>query len=576
MDASRDSEKTQRNAVRIQWGARIPMRDGVHLSATLYLPEPLVAARPAIFTLTPYIAQTYHDRGMYFAAQGYPFATIDVRGRGNSEGEFEPLVNEARDGFDIVEWLAHQPFCNGQVTMWGGSYSGFAQWATARELPPHLATIVPVAAPYAGVDFPGRSNIPGPYLMQWLTLVWGRTSQDRLFWNNHLYWNGKAREWLESGAPFRELDQQLGCASPIFQRWLDHPHRDAYWDSCNPQPHQYAQINLPVLTITGIYDGDQPGALMHYREHLKHATPEVRARHYLVIGPWDHAGTRTPIPEFCGMKAGPASLVDLAKLHCEWYAWTMQRGPKPEFLQKRVAYYVMVAEKWRYADELEGVTARSDPYYLASSSNPTDVFSSGAMQSATPGQGGPDHYSYDPRDTSLALLESSLNVDDLTDQTMLHARAGKHLIYHSAPFAADVQISGFFELRAWLAIDQPDTDFRASVYDVGIDGSATLMASDSIRARYRESAHTATLVATHAPLRYDFLHFTFVARQVRKGHRLRLVLGPINSIHSQKNYNSGGAVASESMRDARPVTVRLFHDADHPSALFVPIGPAGT
>ena len=134
-----------------QWGVKIPLRDAVHLNATLYKPAGLKELRPCLFTLTPYIGQSYHDRGMYFAAHGYPFLTVDVRGRGNSEGVFQPLIQEAQDGYDVVEWLAQQPYCNGKISMWGGSYAGYDQWATAKEFPPHLATIVPVASPAAVV-----------------------------------------------------------------------------------------------------------------------------------------------------------------------------------------------------------------------------------------------------------------------------------------------------------------------------------------------------------------------------------------------------------------------------------------
>src|SRR5438094_4323099 len=139
----------------LQWGVKIPMRDKVELNATLYLPKSASAAfsrTPVIFTLTPYISDNYHARGAYFGSHGYAFALVDVRGRGNSGGEFEPFANEPRDGYDVVEWLAKQPFCDGKVAMWGGSYAGFDQWATAKEFPPHLATIVPAAAAHPGLD----------------------------------------------------------------------------------------------------------------------------------------------------------------------------------------------------------------------------------------------------------------------------------------------------------------------------------------------------------------------------------------------------------------------------------------
>jgi predicted acyl esterase len=139
----------------LRWGGKIPMRDKVELNATLYLPKTTdgsLPRMPVIFTLTPYISDTYQARAAYLVSHGYAFALVDVRGRGNSSGGFEPFAQEPRDGQDAVEWLAQQPFCDGKVAMWGGSYAGFDQWATAKEFPPHLATIVPVAAAHLTYD----------------------------------------------------------------------------------------------------------------------------------------------------------------------------------------------------------------------------------------------------------------------------------------------------------------------------------------------------------------------------------------------------------------------------------------
>ncbi|HEY2676220.1 MAG TPA: CocE/NonD family hydrolase [Steroidobacteraceae bacterium] len=556
--------------VDFHWGVKIPLRDGVKLQATVYTPKNQVAPAPCIFTLTPYIAQSYHDRGVYFAAHGYPFLTVDVRGRGNSEGVFNPLIQEARDGYDVVEWLAQQAYCNGKVSMWGGSYAGYTQWAAASQFPPHLATIVPVASPYVGVDFPSRNNIFEPYDLQWLMMVSGHTSQENIF-GDELFWKSRYRQWFESGKPFKDFDALLGSPSPIFQEWVAHPYPDAFWDHFNPTSEQYSRLIIPILTITGSYDDDQPGALTHYREYMKNASPEAKARHYLVIGPWDHAGTRTPKAQFGGLTFGPASLVDLPKLHLEWYAWTMQAGPKPEFLKKPVSYYVMHADQWRYADSLEAVTAESEKLYLESGANATDVLHSGELR-VEPAIGKPDRYVYDPRDTSAAMLDAALEQESLTGQSSAYSRRGKQLIYHSAPFEKDTEVSGFFRLSTWIAIDQPDTDFSVRLSEIRPDGSSVALTGDSMRARYRQDLRLPNLISTKSPLLYEFKHFTFVSRQIVKGSRLRLIISPVDSIHSQKNYNSGGVVAGESMKDARPVTVTLYHDREHPSTLLVPIG----
>jgi len=560
-------------SVNFQWAVRIPLRDGVKLNATVYTPAKQKTPAPCIFTLTPYIAQSYHDRGMYFAAHGYPFLTVDVRGRGNSEGVFNPLIQEAKDGYDVVEWPATQPYCNGKVTMWGGSYAGYDQWATAKEFPPHLATIVPVASPYAGVDFPMSQSVFYTYDMQWLLFTAGHASQDRVF-GDDAFWNGKFLRWYASGTAYKDLDAVVGAPLPVFQEWVAHPHPDAYWDSYNPTAQQYSKLSIPILTITASHDDDQPGALAHYREYMKNASPEGRARHYLVIGPWDHAGTRTPNAKVGGLTFGPASLVDLPKLHLDWYHWTMQGGPKPEFLKNYVAYYVMFADKWRYADSLAAVTGQERALHLGSHVNATDVLNAGSL-AAEPQKGDPDHYVYDPRDVSTGQLEAGIDPSSLVDQQLVYARRGKQLIYHSTPFEQDTEVSGFFRLTAWIAIDQPDTAFEADLYEIRQDGSSIALGSQVLQARYRHSSRDPQLITTKAPLRYEFEHFPFVSQEIKKGSRLRLVVAPINSIHSEKNYNSGGVVAEETMKDARPVTVTLYHDHGHPSTLYVPLGAPG-
>jgi uncharacterized protein len=559
--------------VRLVWDVRIPLRDGVSLSALLYRPQTTEAA-PAIFVLTPYIAQRYHEEGMFFASHGYPFLAIDVRGRGNSAGEFYPLRNEGKDGYDVTEWVARQTFCNGKVAMWGGSYHGHDQWTTAAMRPPHLATIVPTAAPFMGVDFPMRNNIFFPYLIQWLTLVAGRTSQENLFWNRAPFWGRRFREALEAGLPFEALDGFLDHPSDVFQEWLTHPCQDAFWDEFNPTDEQYNRLRLPVLTITGSHDDDQPGALEHYRRHLRASSEAHEVSHFLVIGPWDHAGCRIPQRSFAGISIGEAGLIDLKELHLKWYAWTMRGGGRPEFLRKRVTYYVMGAEEWRYSDSLEEITSGFQALYLTATDNPTDIFRAGTLSRTVPSENSIATYIYDPRDTSLAALEADIDPENLTDQRMIYAGSGRQLIYHSEPVNREIDVCGSFRLSAWISLDQRDTDIRVHVYEVRLNGESIQLSSDLMRARHRESLRSAHFPTVGALSLYEFRRFTFVSRRLKKGSRLRLVISPGNSIHVQRNFNGGGDVSREGVNDARAVTVRLHQEGDHRSALYVPVGAA--
>ena len=558
--------------VSFRLGIKVPMRDGVNLDATVYRLDAPSEAAPCVFVLLPYISQVYYSVATYFASHGFTFVAVDSRGRGNSEGVFRPFIQEANDGYDVVEWLASQPYCNGKVGMWGGSYMGYVQWATAKERPPHLATIVPVASTYPGVDFPRIHNIYVTHGIRWLTLLNGRTEQEQLVGDND-YWRGRFADSFVSGRPFKDLDSIVGNPSATFQEWLSHPDQDAYWDAYTPTVAQYTELSIPILTITGAYDGDQSGALTYYRDFMKHARAPEQSSHFVVIGPWDHDGTRRPKHTVAGLELGSHALLDVKRLHLEWYAWTMQGGARPEFLQRPVAYYVMGADKWRYAQTLEGITSRTVPYYVDSpGGNPSDVFASGTLRTVRARARTPDSIMYDPHDLSAALVEQSVFPDDILDQRMTFARQGRELVYHTAPFPEDTEISGFFRFSAWLSIDRPDTDLAVTVYEIKPDGSSIALTGDLMRARYRESWRTARLINSRQPLLYDMKSFTFTSRRVGRGSRLRVVVSPINSIFLEKNYNSGGDVSSESMQDARIVTIRLYHDARHPTALFVPLG----
>jgi putative CocE/NonD family hydrolase len=425
-----------------------------------------------------------------------------------------------------------------------------------------------------GLDFPMRNNIFYPYVVQWLVLTAGRASQARLF-ADRPFWTSTYREWYHSGRSFRELDRMSGISLPQLQEWLDHPEPDDFWDQYNPSTEQYAQIQMPVLTITGYYDSDQPGALAHYAEHHR-ASSAAAARHYLVIGPWDHAGTAAPRAEVGGIAVGSAGLIDIARIHLEWYQWILRDGPKPKFLRNFVCYYVMEADEWRHADSLDAVTAEHKKYFLDSNGHAGDVFSGGSLRE-THGQGPPDSYRYDPAVDwrIVADVEASADPCSLTDQSLVNALCGKQFVYHTEPFERDIEISGFFRLVVWLSIDRPDTDFYVSIYEIALDGGSVQLSTDVMRARYRDGLRTAKLVLTLQPLRYEFARFSFISRQVRRGRRLRLVIAPVGRLIQagfiQRNHNAGGAVADETVADSRPVTVKLFHDEAHPSVLRVPI-----
>ncbi len=564
----------QDREIEIQWGVKIPLRDGVRLNATIYRPRGITAPGPVVFTLTPYIGDTYHKFAMEMARDGYTFAAVDVRGRGNSEGAFEPFVNEARDGHDVVEWFAAQPWSTGKIGMWGGSYGGFDQWATIKELPPHLTTIIPVAPAYLGIDFPMVGNIFSTYLPQWLTFTSGKTAQAQIFADMG-QWAGYAKILRREGLPFQALDSIAGNQSTVFQKWLANPTPGPYWDATSPTPAQYARMTQPILTITGHYDGDQLGTLTHYRAFLQHATPEARQNIYLVIGPWDHGGTRVPAAEVNGVRFGPASLLSIHQLHKAWYDWTLRGvGSRPEFLKKRVAYYVAGSngDVWRYADSLEAVATDTKKFYLNSTGGrATDLFGGGRLDPTAPDRSDPDVYTYNPLDPPATGDVTHPSALSFVDQGRVLNTGGNGVIYHTEPFWEETEIAGNVALTIWLALDVPDTDLAATLFEILPDGRSIELASAQLRARYRESLRQEKLVPPGVPLPYQLTNFNWFARRIAKGSRLRLFFRSPNGTERQQNFNSGGVVAKETRRDARTARITVFHDRAHQSALVVPI-----
>jgi uncharacterized protein len=566
----------------IRWGVKIPMRDKVELNATLYLPKTPDGSSPktpVIFTLTPYISDSYHARGAYFASHGYVFALVDVRGRGNSGGEFEPFVNDPRDGHDSVEWFAKQPYCDGKVGMWGGSYAGFDQWATAKEFSPHLATIVPAAAAHPGLDYPSPQNVGITYDVQWYTLTSGHTGQQNLF-ADQKFWRTKFLDAYKKHIPFKSLDSFVGNPSVNFQRVVKHPAVDAYYDAMVPTREQLQKITTPVLTITAQYDGDELGALSYYRDHLANNSSEVRAKHFLVMGPWDHAGTRTPTDEVGGVKFGPAAVIDLNDLHRQWYDWTMKNGPRPEFLKNQVAYYLLAAGnsgangEWKYADNFEALVANPKTFYLDSKNGDANgVFRSGSLAEKQPTDGS-DAFVYDPLDTTRGETVDGLDPKEKTagiDQTYALSIGKDGLVYHTEPLPNETPLVGCPAMTLWVSIDTPDVDLSAHLYEIQPDGTSIVLWSDTRRLRYRDSLREAKLVKPGEIVRCDFNPGLFVARRLMKGSRLRLVVSSPNSTQWQKNYCSGGVVTEETAKDARTCHMQVYHDATHSSTIQLPL-----
>jgi uncharacterized protein len=550
---------------RIEWGQKLTLRDGVQVQATVYIPtKPEGTANgklPAVLNITVYGADGRSDICSYFAANNFVCVAVDSRGRGNSGGSFVPWATDSQDGYDIVEAVAKLPSVDGRVVMWGGSYSGFNQWAAARLRPPSLKAIAPVAAVFPSYDYPYGANVPFYYDMTWLSYTSGRTDNARLFGHTD-YWASVQHRHHTDMAAFRELDKYAGNMSTVFQQWVANPMSGPYWDAFTPTAAEYAAIDLPVLHITGTYDGDQGGSMNYYRQFNANASPATLAKQNMIIGPWDHAGTRIPRAEFGGIKVGPNSVMDLRALHVEWYNWVLRGGNKPAFLDAPVKWYEFGTDTWHKADTIDQVSASTRPFYLTSGANGSgSVFQSGALTDTRPVGANTDSYVNDPKDMKYAPLVLTPSDAGLTDQRDQGMIKGDGLVYHSAPFTEDVTFAGWPKFEADIAMTTRDADVLVRLYEVLPDGSVLALSSDILRARYRNSFRSERLMTPGRAERFTFSRFTWFSRKISKGSRLRLIINSPNGNGYQKNFQGGGVVANETGADAKVSTISIKTDS---------------
>ena len=250
--------------VELKSALTVPMRDGVKLSTDFYFPAGAPKA-PVILIRTPYKKEMEELQARYYARRGYVVAVQDVRGRFASEGQWEPFLHEAKDGYDTIEWLARQPWSSGKVGMIGTSYLGWVQWWAASLHPPHLAAMIPNVSPpdpFHNMPFDyGALLLQGA--LKWADTVETNATAD-LSGVTMAAVTGKNFDDLLRPLPVIDLDKAvLGKESVYWRRWMAHPSPDGYWSE-SMFADKLKGFNIPVFHQSGWYDGDGIGTKMNY------------------------------------------------------------------------------------------------------------------------------------------------------------------------------------------------------------------------------------------------------------------------------------------------------------------------
>lgn len=508
----------------IQDSVLIPTKSGIPLSAILVRKKGTNTPKPAILFYYNY----YRDAkdailGKRSAARDYVGVVVYPRGIKTNLNHYMPFENEGVDVYDVIEWISQQPWCNGAIGMYGGSYTGYAQWAAVKKLHPALKTIVPQVAVMPGYDFPMENNVPLSHILSW--------SNDDVYKNKPLP-RSLPFDYFNSGTAFRKLDSLAGSPNPIFQKWLAHEAYDLYWQSMVPTPEEYKRITIPVLTTTGYYDGSQIGALSYFRNHLRY---NPSAEHYLVIGPYDHiSGQNLYNRNLMGYIIDSVAQVNMRDLAFEWLDYILKGKPKPALLKDKVNFQVMGTNTWRHVSSLQVACNDTLQFYL----------NNGSLTSLKPGTKASTLQIVDFNDR---LRQNNYYTPEICFDSLDRSNG---LLFVSPVFDYSFEINGSFTGQLLTRISKKDMDVSLALYEQQADGKYFFLARYVGRASYAKDNSKRQFLKPGKKEIIPFSNTRFVSKKIAKGSRLVVLLNINKHPFEVLNYGTGKPVADETIKDA--------------------------
>jgi len=481
------------------------------------------------------------------------FIVQDVRGRGDSDGEFDFFFGEAEDGYDTIEWIAEQPWSNGKVGMMGASYWATVQWLAAREKPPHLSCIVPTAP--SGRYFDEVPYVGGAFMLVW-ALDWVNDTSGRIAQGG----NAAELDWEEllDHRPLISLDEKLGRKMPLYREFLEHPTLDAYWKRVSFGPGDFRELDLPALTVTGWYDGDQSGALHYWRGMAKHSP--ARDRQYLLIGPWTHGQTYLGgALELNDMTFTGESVVDNKAIHLAFFDRYLKESTT-EFDHPRARVFVTGSNEWRDLTEYPPAQIETRRLYLHSGGRANSLAGDGRLSWGSPDGESPDRFTYDPKNP----VPSGIGDEELAIDRRPIQRRDDVLVYTSKELDEPLEIIGPVYLALHAASDALDTDFTGRILDVFPDGRAVKLgtrAAGVIRARYRNGRESTELLTPNRPEEYRIELFD-IGHTFLPGHRVQIEISSSAYPYINPNQNTGNPIATDTEWKTEQMTDSL--PARHP------------
>lgn len=562
---------------RLLLNQKVPMRDGISLSADIWLPPTGHGPWPVLLLRTIYDNQEarYIDWARGFTCAGYAVVMQDCRGRGDSDGEWVPYVCEIPDGYDTHEWIGSQPWCDGNIGTFGLSYPGFTQTAPAILRSKYLKAIAPIASQQ---DNYGHHRIDG--VIHWaVTLTFlnmvGRTMQS----SSLAQFDQQA---LFRNLPLSEAFSVVTNTHPYFAGVLKHEQYDEWWNSYSLR-NSYTEVEVPALFITGWYD-----SLVHENFKLFNGwrsgarTEDARQRTKLIIGPWSHQvspwGRALPGPngEYQDRTFTADANWDIVDMHTRWYDQRLKGIATGIDDEPPIKLFVMGANRWRFENEWPLARTQWTKMYLHGTGPhdaQEDAVGDGSLSGEPPsGYEQADRFRYDPDNPvpSWGAQYQSMDFCGPRDRSGIERRADV-LTYTTMPLERDIEVTGPVSAVIYATSSAIDTDFTAALVDVAPDGKAIILCEGICRARFRNGTDKPEMMEPGEI--YEFkIDMWDTSNLFMAGHRIRVEVSSSNFPRYNRNLNTGNPVETDT--DVRVAHQSMYHDAEHPSHVLLPVIPA--
>ncbi|MFI5421666.1 MAG: CocE/NonD family hydrolase, partial [Nitrososphaerales archaeon] len=470
----------------VMFDLKVPMRDGVMLSANVYFPKG-DGPFPVLMNRTPYVKDsaarsTTRNNARSFAEAGYAVVHMDVRGRGDSEGTFAPYFQEIDDGYDSFEWAGTQSWSNGRVGTWGGSYEGWVQIFPMRLQSKHhhaaFLQCTPSMHPFHDCHgYP--SGVPNLIMAMWAFFVQGKTLKDEI--------TDKDFDWesMLNIRPLKEAMQRLGLSSSsTFSPFVDH---ETYDDFCKTlwNEEMVKLMSVPSYFVTGWFDDSIKGSLEHFPQMTqKHPDEQVRKSHKLLVGPWPHR-LSIDSSKLGDFDYGPQSMVPLQKEATLWFDYWL-KGVDNGIMKESVTHLFLMGEnRWIESNAFPLSEAVERTFVLAAE-GPTNSLNGGGKLGTNSGSSPASTFVYNPERPAPTPFWKENFQNGTNEDLRPIQRRDDVLVFSSDPLTSPFNLVGLISLELFVSTSATDTDFVGRLSDVSPDGYAERLNHGIFRLRYRE------------------------------------------------------------------------------------------